>query len=195
LKLNAKYSIELTENQIDALIQVCEAYVRIAIHQMDFVIDRIIEIPIDQMQRVKNLCNELKFISARLDHNQSFGISSKLSETTKIAHDIYQQLRYKMAWDRNPDGGITVDFSPTLKIGKEKLIYVKRIDPFDDERQIKVPEKDGKYEVWFVDEPEKTKNKIEIKTIDGERWLFNLEFEACSKLSDFKDDLYWKEIK
>lgn len=194
--MNAKYSIELTENQIDVLIQVCEAYTRIAMQQMDFVIDKIIEIPMDRMQRVKELCDEIKFVSANLKSGCSYGISSEeLSETARIAHDIYQQLRYKMAWDRNPNGGMTVDFSRTLKIGNEKLIDINRIDPFEDGRQTAIPEKDGKYEVWFVDEPEQTVNKIEIKTIDGERWLFNLEFKASAKLSELNKKLYWKEIK
>ena len=62
-----------------------------------------------------------------------FGIfNPKCPESSKIAYDIIQVLRNKLAWNREPNGGYTVDFGEPLQAGKEELIKVKIIKESED---------------------------------------------------------------
>ena len=43
----------------------------------------------------------------------------------RIAWDIQQVIRHRIAWDRNPKGNITVDFDSPLKTSDEQLPIIE----------------------------------------------------------------------
>lgn len=57
-----------------------------------------------------------------LDIRSSYGIrSEKTEEASKIAYDIIQVLRHTLAWERNPEGGIGVDFREPWQASEQPL--------------------------------------------------------------------------
>lgn len=48
-------------------------------------------------------------------------------EDALIAHDIHDVIRHQLAWDRNPEGGFTVDFDKPYQESKEALPVFKRV--------------------------------------------------------------------
>jgi hypothetical protein len=50
--------------------------------------------------------------------------SPNTPDSSKILWDMIQCIRYKIAWHRNPEGGITVDFGSPLRSGTEPFPIV-----------------------------------------------------------------------
>jgi len=53
--------------------------------------------------------------------------SEKIHDVFRIAWDLQQVIRHRLAWDRNPKGGIQVSFDDPLKSSREPLASIKRI--------------------------------------------------------------------
>jgi hypothetical protein len=64
-----------------------------------------------------------------------YGIAHQLvSDTARVAHDIKQVVRHRLAWDRTPDGGMQVDFDQPHAYGSEPLPTIDRMIDGEPER-------------------------------------------------------------
>jgi hypothetical protein len=187
-----RYKIDLNGEQLQVLLKALEAYNRLCLAQFDYAIEQsTIDIPVDKMQDLKDLCDEIKMRLTGLPKNSSYGIGSKkYTEPARIAHDIYEVLRNYRAWDDRPEGGVGVDFSPPYKIGAEPLVTIKRTDSdvTDDGWLRKKPDEDGKYQIKMP-QASHTPNDVVVKkgiVING---------KVKVALSAITDDLYlWKKL-
>jgi hypothetical protein len=80
-------------------------------------------------KEISDSLSEIKSILfPELENNSYYGIYQKdCSQESKIAYDIIQVLRNKIAWHENPEGKNTVSFAPPLRAGDESLCEVKII--------------------------------------------------------------------
>ena len=64
-----------------------------------------------------------------------YGIAHQLvSDTARVATDIKQVVRHRLAWDREPSGGMTVDFDQPHAYGNEPLPTIDRLTDGQPER-------------------------------------------------------------
>jgi hypothetical protein len=55
--------------------------------------------------------------------------SRKTSEKSKVAFDVYQVIRYRLAWEKNPKGDpMSVQFDKPMKTSTEPLPWLERSD-------------------------------------------------------------------
>ena len=58
-----------------------------------------------------------------------YGIRSEyVPDTARVAWDLKKVIEHRLAWDRNPEGGATVDFYGPRHLGGEPLAIIKRVD-------------------------------------------------------------------
>lgn len=58
-----------------------------------------------------------------------YGIHSPfVPDTARVAWDLKKVIEYRLAWDRNPEGGFTVDFDGPQHVGEEPLAIIKRVE-------------------------------------------------------------------
>jgi hypothetical protein len=126
-----KYTIELTEAQVQTLQIACEAFVRLGLGQYSQAIDFALtgkqlkgydETVEDYLQQVKQKLLDLPW---NVYHSI---MSDKVSESVKIAHDLHEVIRHRLSWDRNPTGGSGVNYRAPFQVSKEELPQIKKID-------------------------------------------------------------------
>jgi hypothetical protein len=123
------YRITLTENHIRTIQSALEALSRIGTGQINYALDEVwmekrLNLP---HKEVESLCNRLKELYTSMEGYASLGIGSEETpEKCKIAYEILQAIRYRLAWDRDPKGGNTVDFGRPLKVTEEPLPIIEK---------------------------------------------------------------------
>lgn len=76
---------------------------------------------------ISQLLDNIKKIIWGYEPNEHGGITMA-EEDDKIAYDLHQVIRHKLAWEETPEGGITVDFHKPMKYSEEEeLCEVKNI--------------------------------------------------------------------
>lgn len=134
-----KYVLELSETQAQAMVAALESFTRLGMGQYSAAME--LSIPFTKFpgyNRELEACyRQIKSIIHGLTGSEYYSISSsELPESVKVAHDIFQVVRHRLAWDRNPEGGFTVDFSPPLKVSKEILPILKEIKNDDPKNKL-----------------------------------------------------------
>ena len=128
--MKTKYILELTETQAQALATALESFVRLGITQYGAAID--MALPGDLLPghkpELEGAFNTIKKVIHGLNPNQGLSIlnSTEVSEPVKIAHDAYEVIRYRLSWDKHPEGGSTVNFSEPLRASKTEELPVFR---------------------------------------------------------------------
>lgn len=84
---------------------------------------------VQELQVLKDIIlREVKPLVTDMPPNASWGISSpEVAERARIAFDIQQVVRYRLAWDEEPNGGATVDFYEPMRTSSEEPM--PRIEP------------------------------------------------------------------
>ncbi len=128
---NKKYALHLTEKQARVIINALDLYSRIGMGQLKEVAYVLRHNPIPaSASEAENRSSILIDIKDELDVLSKLWMngsgyhsinSSKISDVFRIAWDIQQVIRHRLAWDRNPKGEITVDFDTPLVTSDEVL--------------------------------------------------------------------------
>lgn len=115
-----------SKDELTAISVASEAYARIGMGQINYCRDLLMngfhddQLPIDKFGKVAE-CFDIA--NRKLDC--SFGIhNDNVSEDVRTSWDIYQVVRNFIAWDREPNGGITVNFDLPMRVSKEPLIEI-----------------------------------------------------------------------
>ena len=120
-----KYVLRLNSDQAHVLSRACEFYARMHIGQLN-------EIRWD-LSISRGNCNidyDLVDYAINILRHQLFpdlvhpGASLSIwdnNPTAEHAWNIYQVIRYALAWQEHPEGGITVNFHDPMQLGKEPL--------------------------------------------------------------------------
>jgi hypothetical protein len=127
------YQLFLTEKQAQVLVNALDLYSRIGMGQLSEVayVLRLNALgnpngQADALAKVEKLTREAA--SYWMGGSGSYyGIfSDKINDSFRVAWDLQQVIRYRLAWDRNPEGGIQVNFDKPLKSSQESLAYIKK---------------------------------------------------------------------
>lgn len=83
--------------------------------------------------REKMEINNIKLVKEKLDNIRErcggyYSISSReISDNYRIAYDIQQVIRYRLAWDENPDGGFGFIYDKPIKYSNVELPVIEEI--------------------------------------------------------------------
>jgi len=70
----------------------------------------------------RDLLNVVRALVTGFPAGASYGIHSpEVDDRARQAYDIQQVIRHRLAWDRNPEGGITVNFDSPMRTSTEQL--------------------------------------------------------------------------
>ena len=123
-----RYQLKITEKQAEALKEACEFISRIRVGQFG----EIHGVCFPEVYRTP----EVEQVLADLD--LIFPSQGK-TEKADIAWDLYQVIRHRLTWDKDPDGkdrSWRVDYDEPLQMSPEPLAKIKKIDKADLEKAI-----------------------------------------------------------
>ena len=131
-KQNKRYVLSLNERQARTVVNALDCYTRMFMGQIGFALDDAYrdicsreqrDRPQLDYERCYNAIGELKAVLfPELHQNASYGITSpEVSETARVAIDIHDVLRNRVAWTTNPKGSYTVDFETPMHFSREPL--------------------------------------------------------------------------
>lgn len=124
-----RYSILLSEEQLAILSEAADMYSRVYMGQLDVAAPYDATYQGKRHELVDELCKLGEIISGT--PHGSYGIRSpEVPEHAKMAYDMHRTFRHRLAWDRNPEGGIQVWYDPpgSFKASKHALPYVDGAD-------------------------------------------------------------------
>ena len=87
---------------------------------------------IEEIEEAEPLLHEVKRLLTGHSPNASFGIfGEKTPESAMVAYEIQRSIRHRLAWDRQPEGGMGVDFDDpdSLRSTGQPLAVLKRTQP------------------------------------------------------------------
>jgi hypothetical protein len=130
------YVIVVNDEQAEVLTQALDLFARIGCGQIEELsrhptIQKKLYalIDSDKYLDVKNeaeiLIGKLKKLLVGFDLHASHGIGVA-DEPNRIAYDMFQVIRNKIAWFKNPAGGMEVDFYDPIQWSEQPLPEVKR---------------------------------------------------------------------
>jgi hypothetical protein len=124
-----EYIITVDEEQLKVINSALDFYSRVMTGQLEEIIDPVNSplrdrlIKIDDREDFELCIEKMKgkvFPEAPI--HGSLGIGNvNTKEEAKMAYDMYQVFRHKIAWTNKPQGGIQVDFDNPLKFSHHKL--------------------------------------------------------------------------
>ncbi len=120
-----KYLLEIDEDHAKVIIKALDVFSRIHMGQLGIVTEQLSFSPLfDNVGRndFDELIRKCKAV-IRLGCGEHLGIRSpRVGEDAKVAYDIQQIIRYRLAWDRQPEGGHDVDFQGLFKCSKSETL-------------------------------------------------------------------------
>jgi hypothetical protein len=128
--MEAKFLVELSEYQVATIIDALDLFTRVGTGQLTEValVRRLWSVAsseesvnYDRSADINTLVNCLEHASSIANVKRLSITSVELHERFKVAFDIQQVVRQRLAFHRRPEGGIQVYFDDPLKIGKEQL--------------------------------------------------------------------------
>lgn len=126
-----QYYLLLNEAQANILVRALDAYSRVAMGQIRQVADTWIgrvsgEDADERLSRVRACLEEAERLLTGMPRGASLGmLSPDLPDEYRAAYDLQQVVRHRLAWDRQPEGGITVDFDEPRQTSAEPLAQMQ----------------------------------------------------------------------
>lgn len=126
-------TLKLNAEQARIVSQATELLARLHLGQIGHVMDEIImraDITVEQAERIRELSELLGTVITDMPPNASFGIGSpKVPDRARVAFDIYQAVRNRLAYVRKPEGGMQVSFDAPSKLSEQPLPEVTVSSP------------------------------------------------------------------
>jgi len=131
------YQLTISEKQARVIMDALELFTRIGIGQLQEVLrhpqyqNKIFDDEKVYRESVV-LLDQIKKILTGHGPNSSYGIAcTEVHDDSNIAYDLLQVIRHRLAWDRNPKGGIEVYFNRPIQYSKEELAEILMISKND----------------------------------------------------------------
>ena len=127
-----RYVLELSESQAEFVSRAVELYARLGLGQFPM-LDRFFSWKGKQseVERALPLLQELAVIKNGDPHSHPGIYSKAISDDYRVCFDLYQVVRHRLAWDREPNSQswLNVDFSDPLRAStSEELARITRIE-------------------------------------------------------------------
>jgi len=169
------YQIRLNQKQLELIQKSLDLYSRLQCGQLKELSNNFSSPFQDRLndnnrEEVTDCVNTIKtIIYPELSTSSSFGIfGPQTPDSAKIAYDMIQVIRYKIAWSNNPEGGITINFDSPLKCSSEPMIDVEKI--ISTRLDYFINSLSGKTKNKFIEYVEKTGlNDMNIATLKSEK--------------------------
>jgi len=114
------YNLKLSKKQLIVISQALESFARAKTGQFDYALEHVNFIGFVEARKMSE--NIKKLYLPELRENETYGIhQKKVSDDARIAYDIHQVIRNKIAWEERPEGGMTSYFDKPFKISEEEL--------------------------------------------------------------------------
>lgn len=123
-----KYLLEVSARQARTIVQAMDLMARVGMGDIGEVMQyvpepshhpRYSDEDIKARDYARSLLREAQKNLLGMWHH--YGLTNReVCEAARIAWDIKQVVRHKLAWDRDPNGGITVDFNEPLRTSLEE---------------------------------------------------------------------------
>ena len=143
--MTQRYTLEVSAEQAQLLVQALDHYSRTGIGQFEDVInvyDHDYRMSLHKKEELRAALNLAKGIAEHLASG-SYGIRNpKVADKFRQAYDIQQVIRNRLAFDRKPEGDITVDFDEPRQISSVPLPTIRRL-PTEAELNPRCPECGG----------------------------------------------------
>lgn len=107
-KSQRKYSLSITEAQAQVISNALEFYERIGMGQLMeifYLRPEASQLEADTRKRdfVERMLDEVKSVAWGLKPSSFYSISSRdIRDDFRVAYDLHQVIRHRLAWDRNP---------------------------------------------------------------------------------------------
>lgn len=125
------YILKITEDQAKIISKALDLYSRIFMGQFKEILDFQFgwKMELEDHEWCRKALQTVKRVATGLENNAYYGIfSEKISNKARAAYDIHQVIRNKLAWDNNPNGGITVNFDKPINTSAMPLPDIKKVE-------------------------------------------------------------------
>lgn len=120
-----KYTLEVNDEQAKVISLALDIFSRMEGGQLEWVFSMIPWKYYDKFESAKPMLRELQLLLTGMQ-NGNLGIGN-VSDSARIAFDLHQIIRHRLAWDREPQGGISIFFDPPMKWGSQPLATMEQI--------------------------------------------------------------------
>lgn len=115
------YQLTLNEEQARVLTQALDLYARIGCGQLEEILQHHqFRVDYAQSELARERIQQAKLILTSLPETAYFSIHSPdICSAYRVAFDLKQVIRHRLAWDNNPQGGILVNFDTPVQTAKD----------------------------------------------------------------------------
>lgn len=117
------YTLTISENQVRVLIAACDLLSRVGMGQIEEMAQFTPAVSAQPM--LKDLLINLIPLATGLEHGAYHSIGAA-GPDARCAYDCLQVMRHRLAWDREPDGGVFVQFDEPRRLADEPLPTIDR---------------------------------------------------------------------
>jgi len=131
--MKKRYVLELDEDQAQALSEACEFMSRIGMAQLTEVVTswsfnwKVDRERKDQAERAM-LFAKSQLTDLGASHAYYSISSPDVPNVCKVAYDLHQVIRYRLAWDHNPNPEWNTHKNEPMRYGKSPLATIKPVD-------------------------------------------------------------------
>lgn len=211
--MSKKYSLEVTEEHLQVLINALDLYTRVGIGQFEEVAR--VYMGLGNSNRQLEYYLTAAKVSVGHPKNGSFGIHNpNVRDEFRQAFDIKQVIRHRLAWDRSPQGGSGIDFFEPDNIGNIPAPKIDQIPSSPELYKGEIPKVGEDVYVYGIDnyaggratvskvtfDTNKGKHYIEVKEHPGsiflwEDWLKNSQDDLKKRYLDLRaHQIYWEPV-
>jgi hypothetical protein len=122
------YTLNLNERQAQVVAAALDLYARIGIGQFEEVLqvyDPGAKLDIKTRGRIGSGLRIAKEEAGNPANGSHSIVNPVVEDQFRVAYDVRQVIRHKLALDRKPEGGMGVDFDTPHQTGKEPLAAIK----------------------------------------------------------------------
>lgn len=127
------YEITGTARDFRVLSTVCDSYTRVRLGQLGYAIEGLPQQwsgGLKWLHELRHLCESYNDATVGVSSGSSLGIGHKdASPKKEVACDLHQAIRYRLAWDRTPEGGMTVDFGTPMHYSGVPMPLLEAVPP------------------------------------------------------------------
>ena len=124
-----KYKLAVSEEQAQILVDALDLYSRVAgMGQLQPATEPwLSRCEPEQLEQARHHLLQAGCALTGMEPHASYGIrSDRVPDRYRVAYDMQQVIRHRLAWDRSPEGGFGVWFDEPHQTGQHELAKIER---------------------------------------------------------------------
>lgn len=126
----ARYQLTVSGEQADLINRALEFYERVGgLGQFEVAVEPwLFRCDANKLEAARRALDQVKLHLTGFGYGASYGIySPEVPDEHRVAYDLQQVIRYRLAWDRTPEGGLGVWFSEPYQTSQVPLAKIEQI--------------------------------------------------------------------